>query len=123
MRSEALAGRHREGAHDVHVLDESALYFAPPLSPPSARHGRGRDKSGTLSGGQVSYALFQQLLGQLTIEYPLAIAAPDPAKRRKRARSRRRRRLPFQTNGVGFLFHPSTVCSNHSMICWAFVGC
>ncbi len=40
------------------------------------------------------------LVGQLTIEYPLTRAAPDPPKRRKRARSRRRRRLPFHTNGV-----------------------
>ncbi len=58
-----------------------------------------------------------RLVGQLAIEHPLTRAAPDPPKRRRRARSRRRRRLPFQTNGVGFLFHPFTVCSNQSMIC------
>jgi NAD binding domain of 6-phosphogluconate dehydrogenase len=63
------------------------------------------------------------LVGQLSIIYPFATAAPDPAKRRRRARSRRRRRLPFQTKGVGCLFQPATVCSNHSMICWALLGC
>ena len=57
------------------------------------------------------------LVGQLAIEYPLTIEAPEPAKRRKRARSRRRRRLPFHTKGVGCLFQPATVCSNQSMIC------
>ena len=55
------------------------------------------------------------LVGQLAMAYPLTRAAPEPARRRKRARSRRRRRLPFHTNEVGCLFHPSTVCSNQSM--------
>jgi len=63
------------------------------------------------------------LVGQLAIEYPLTREAPEPPKRRKRARSRRLRRLPFQTKGVGLLFHPATVCSNQSMTCWAFCGC
>src|SRR5713226_8916647 len=63
------------------------------------------------------------LVGQLAIVYPLTMEAPEPPKRRRRARSRRRRRLPFHTNGVGFLFHPFTVCSNQSMTCWAFWGC
>ena len=57
------------------------------------------------------------LVGQLTIGLQTRIAAPEPAKRRRRARSRRRRRLPFHTKGVGWSFHPSTVCSNQSMIC------
>src|ERR1700719_5067984 len=65
----------------------------------------------------------QHLVGQLTIEYPLTRAAPDPPKRRRRARSRRRRRLPFQTKGVGLRFQPATVCSNQSMICCASLGC
>ena len=64
-----------------------------------------------------------QLVGQLASEHPLIRAAPEPARRCVRARSRRRLRLPFQTKGVGFLFHPSTVCSNQSMICWGFLGC
>src|SRR5579859_199587 len=63
------------------------------------------------------------LVGQPAIEYPLTKAAPDPARRRIRARSRRLLRLPFHTKGVGFRFHPSTVCSNQSMISWALVGC
>ncbi len=64
-----------------------------------------------------------QLVGQLAIEHPLIRAAPEPARRRVRARSRRRLRLPFQTNGVGFWGEPATVCSNHEMIGWAFLGC
>ena len=68
MRNEATGHHHRESEHDVHVLDESALYFAPLPGPPSARHSRGRaeagylpPRQGSLSGGQVSYGLFQQL--------------------------------------------------------------
>ncbi len=74
-----------------------------------------------IAGGNVRLAL--DLVGQLAIVYPLTMEAPEPPKRRRRARSRRRRRLPFHTNGVGFLFHPFTVCSNQSMTCWAFWGC
>ena len=43
----------RESDNGVHVLDESALYFAPPrrvriypARPPSARHCRGRAEAG-----------------------------------------------------------------------------
>src|SRR5713226_1668254 len=57
-----------------------------------------------------------ELVGQLAIGLQTRIAAPEPARRRRRARSRRRRRLPFHTNGVGWVFQPSTVCSNQSMI-------
>jgi hypothetical protein len=57
------------------------------------------------------------LVGQPAIGLQTRIAAPEPAKRRRRARSRRRPRLPFPTKGVGCWFQPSTVCSNHSMIC------
>ena len=66
---------------------------------------------------------YRELVGQLAIGLQTRIAAPEPAKWRRRARSRRRRRLPFHTKGVGLAFHPSTVCSNQSMICWAFLGC
>src|SRR2546428_3587730 len=64
-----------------------------------------------------------KLVGQLAIEYPLTNAAPDPPKRRKRARSRLLLRVPFQTKGVRWLFHPSTVCSNQSMTSCAFLRC
>ena len=57
------------------------------------------------------------LVGQLAIGLQTRIAAPEPPRRRRRARSRRRLRLPFHTKGVGLVFHPSTVCSNQSMIC------
>src|SRR6266849_8477449 len=63
------------------------------------------------------------LVGQPAIGLQTRIAAPEPARRRNRARSRRRCRLPFQTNGVGCWFQPATVCSNQSMLCWAFLGC
>ncbi len=66
---------------------------------------------------QQSLALNRVLVGQLAIGLQTRIAAPEPAKWRRRARSRHRRRLPFHTKGVGLAFHPSTVCSNQSMIC------
>ena len=63
------------------------------------------------------YIWSSELVGQLAIGLQIRIAAPEPARWRRRARSRRRRRLPFHTKGVGLAFHPSTVCSNQSMIC------
>src|SRR6266566_147372 len=67
--------------------------------------------------------IYVALVGQLTIGLQTRMAAPEPANRRRRARSRRLRRLPFQTKGVGSAFQPATVCSNHSMTCFASLGC
>jgi len=62
MRNEATAHNHRESEDGVHVLDESALYFAPPRRvqiyparpPVGTRHPRGRAEAGP-------YGPFQQL--------------------------------------------------------------
>jgi hypothetical protein len=53
------------------------------------------------------------------------VQAPDPPRacRLLRARSRRVARLPPHSNGVGSLFHPRAVASNHSMICSGLFGC
>ena len=76
----------------------------------------GLEKAGLdASISQDEMAFIVQLVGQLARAYPLTRAAPEPARRRTRARSRRRRRLPFHTKGVGWLFHPSTVCSSQSI--------
>ena len=53
MRSEGLLAC-RESDESVHVLDESALYFAPPLSSPSARSRRGRAEAGPYAGSPLS---------------------------------------------------------------------
>ncbi len=45
----------RESDDGVHVLDESALYFAPPLGPPSARRRRGRAEAGPYARSPLPY--------------------------------------------------------------------